>query len=101
MLGCSQSPSDVTTAHFRKRRLVKNVVEFQRLDQELRVRYKPTVFRQWVVDNYEYVNDGKCVYICLDARDYPCSKEHSGLEKKKADIEVLEMVCEEYGVCYN
>ena len=51
--------------------------------------------------NYEYFNDDKCVYICLDARDYPCSKEHSGLEKKKADIEVLKMVCKEYGVCYN
>lgn len=48
MLGCSQSPRDVTTANLR---LVKNVVEFQKLDQELRVSYKPTRFSGWVVDS--------------------------------------------------
>ena len=30
--------------------LVKNVVEPQKFDQELRVSYKPTAFRRWVVD---------------------------------------------------
>ena len=50
MLGCSQSPRDVTTANFLKRKLVKNVVELQKSDQELRVSYKPTAFRRWVVD---------------------------------------------------
>ena len=47
MLGCGQSPHDVTTAI---QRLVKNVVELQKFDQELRVSYKPTAFRRWVVD---------------------------------------------------
>lgn len=47
MLGCSQSPLDVTTA---SQRMVKNVVGLQKSDQELRVSYKPTAFRRWVVD---------------------------------------------------
>ena len=47
LMGCSQSPHDVTTANLW---LVKNVVELQNLDQELRVSYKPTAFRRWVVD---------------------------------------------------
>ena len=50
MLGCSQSPHDVTTANLLKRKLVKNVVGLQKSDQELRVSYKPTAFRRWVVD---------------------------------------------------
>ena len=50
MLGCSQSPRDVTTANLLKRKLVKNVVGLQKSDQELRVSYKPTAFRRWVVD---------------------------------------------------
>ena len=47
LMGCRQSPRDVTTASLR---LVKNVVEPQKFDQELRVSYKPTAFRRWVVD---------------------------------------------------
>jgi hypothetical protein len=47
-LGCSQSPHDVTTANLW---LVKNVVEPQKFDQELRVSYKPTRFSGWVVDS--------------------------------------------------
>ena len=47
LMGCSQSPLDVTTANLW---LVKNVVEFQKLDQELWVSYKPTTFSGWVVD---------------------------------------------------
>lgn len=47
LMGCSQSPHDVTTADLR---LVKNVVELQKFAQELRVSYKPTAFRRWVVD---------------------------------------------------
>ena len=50
MLGCSQSPRDVTTANLLKRKLVKNIVGLQKSDQELRVSYKPTAFRRWVVD---------------------------------------------------
>ena len=50
MLGCSQSPRDVTTANLLKRELVKNIVGLQKSDQELRVSYKPTAFRRWVVD---------------------------------------------------
>ena len=50
MLGCSQSPRNVTTANLLKRKLVKNVVEPQKFDQELRVSYKPTRFSWWVVD---------------------------------------------------
>ena len=50
MLGCRQSPRDVTTANLLKRKLVKNVVGLQKFDQELRVSYKPTAFRRWVVD---------------------------------------------------
>ena len=50
--GCSQSPHDVTTANLR---LVKNVVGLQKSDQELRVSYKPTAFRRWVVDMREKV----------------------------------------------
>ena len=48
LMGCSQSPHDVTTASLR---LVKNVVGLQKSDQELRVSYKPTAFRRWVVDD--------------------------------------------------
>ena len=35
--------------------LVKNVVGLQKSDQELRVSYKPTAFRRWVVDMREKV----------------------------------------------
>ena len=52
LMGCSQSPLDVTTANLLKRKLVKNVVEPQKFDQELRVSYKPTAFRRWVVDEF-------------------------------------------------
>ena len=61
LMGCSQSPRDVTTANLR---LVKNVVEFQKLDQELRVSYKPTRFSGWVVD------DGKIVYKLFTDRNF-------------------------------
>ena len=61
MLGCSQSPHDVTTADLR---LVKNVVELQEFDQELRVSYKLTIFRRWVVD------DGKIVYKLFTDRNF-------------------------------
>ena len=57
MLGCSQSSHDVTTANLLKRKLVKNVVGLQKSDQELRVSYKPTAFRRWVVDIDGYIND--------------------------------------------
>ena len=51
--GAVNHPHDVTTANLW---LVKNVVGLQKFDQELRVSYKPTAFRRWVVD------DGKIVY---------------------------------------
>ena len=52
LMGCSQSPRDVTTANLR---LVKNVVGLQKSDQELRVSYKPTRFSGWVVDeDFDY-----------------------------------------------
>ena len=63
MLGCSQSPLDVTTANLR---LVKNVVELQKFDQELRVSYKPTRFSGWVVDIVATI---KCVLAEIDAVD--------------------------------
>ena len=47
LMGCSQSPRDVTTTNLW---LAKNVVGLQKFDQELRVSYKPTAFRRWVVD---------------------------------------------------
>ena len=56
MLGCSQSSRDVTTANLLKRKLVKNVVGLQKFDQELRVSYKPTAFRRWVVDGVVFVS---------------------------------------------
>lgn len=59
MLGCSQSPRDVTTAAFLKMKLVKNVVGLQKFAQELRVSYKPTDFRRWVVDEVCVTNRGK------------------------------------------
>ena len=48
LMGCGQSPHDVTTTNLR---LVKNVVEPQKFDKELRVSYKPTAFRRWLVDS--------------------------------------------------
>ena len=50
LMGCSQSPRDVTTANLW---LVKNVVEPQKFAKELRVSYKPTAFRRWVVHEVE------------------------------------------------
>ena len=50
--GVQSIPRDVTTANLR---LVKNVVGLQKFDQELRVSYKPTAFRRWVVDMREKV----------------------------------------------
>ena len=74
-LAFGQSPRDVTTANLR---LVKNVVEFQRLAQELQVSYKPTAFRRWVVDSVpvDAYSTNRDVYVsgdnlrsCLEVRD--------------------------------
>ena len=69
MLGCRQSPRDVTTANLLKRKLVKNVVGLQKFDQELRVSYKPTAFRRWVVDA------AQCM-VWMYLNDYQIPTEH-------------------------
>ena len=66
MLGCRQSPRDVTTANLLKRKLVKNVVGLQKFDQELRVSYKPTAFRRWVVDDSQVIPEEKTGITGLD-----------------------------------
>ena len=70
LMGCSQSPHDVTTANLR---LVKNVVEPQKFDQELRVSYKPTAFRRWVVDSISLRLVFRWVWYVVVQRGRPLS----------------------------
>lgn len=52
--------------------------------------------------NIEYQDDhGECVYLCLDGRDYPCiTGPYENMQIGKADIRLLNKICEEYNVCY-
>jgi hypothetical protein len=52
--------------------------------------------------NIEYLDDlGRCVYICIEGRDYPCiTGPYENMQVGKADLSLLNKVCEDFGVCY-